>query len=232
MLLFIIISVLLINYSSTQRYVSLPPLPYAYDALEPILSEHLMRLHHLQHHQAYTNKVNAALQSMVNETKDETIVNLANSDIMEIITNLNHIPEKYRLTLRNNGGGFVNHRLFWLMMRPPMTGNKKSSEQMPDGPLRDAINNKFGNFSAFKQQFTDKALNLFGSGWVWLYLDGDSNELVVNTTANQDNPVMFNKHNSVILGLDVWEHAYYLNYEKSTKRICKWLVVSCQLAVR
>ena len=170
----------------------LPQLPYSYDALEPHIDARTMEIHHTKHHAGYTNKLNAALEG----------TEFASKPIEEILGNLNAVPEAKRTAVRNNGGGFANHRLFWEIMGPNAGGQ-------PSGDLADAINSAFGSFAAFKEQFSAAAATRFGSGWAWLIVDGG--QLSVVSTPNQDTPVMEGK--TPILGLDVWEHAYYLNYQ-------------------
>lgn len=172
----------------------LPPLPYAEDALEPHVDARTMSIHHDKHHAAYTNNLNKALEGHSN---------LASKSIEELLADLDSVPESIRTTVRNNGGGYANHSLFWNIMGPDGGGS-------PSGDLADAINAAFGSFDAFKEAFSKAASTRFGSGWAWLYVDGDGN-LVVDSTPNQDTPLM--NGNTPILGLDVWEHAYYLNYQ-------------------
>ncbi len=172
----------------------LPPLPYAEDALEPHIDARTMRIHHDKHHAAYTNNLNAALEGHGD---------LAGKSIEALLGDLNALPEAIRTTVRNNGGGFANHNLFWEIMGPDAGGE-------PTGELGAAINNTFGGFAAFKEQFSKAAATRFGSGWAWLYVDGGG-KLAVGSTPNQDTPLM--EGNTPILGLDVWEHAYYLNYQ-------------------
>lgn len=172
----------------------LPPLPYAEDALEPHIDARTMSIHHDKHHAAYTNNLNGAL-----EGHDD----LAGKSIEELLGNLDAVPESIRTTVRNNGGGFSNHNLFWEIMGPHGGGE-------PTGALAAAIDKAFGGFAAFKEQFAKAAATRFGSGWAWLYVDKNG-ELVVGSTPNQDTPLM--EGNTPILGLDVWEHAYYLNYQ-------------------
>ena len=172
----------------------LPALPYAYDALEPSVDARTMQIHHGKHHAGYTNNLNNAL-----EGQDA----LADKSIEEILANLDSVPEAIRTAVRNNGGGYVNHSLFWSIMSPNGGGE-------PEGELADAINSAFGSFADFKAVFTKAAGTRFGSGWAWLYVDGSGN-LLVDSTPNQDTPLM--DGNTPILGLDVWEHAYYLNYQ-------------------
>ena len=172
----------------------LPPLPYAEDALEPHIDARTMSIHHDKHHAAYTNNLNAALEGHAN---------LANKSIEALLGDLSSVPESIRTAVRNNGGGYANHTLFWNIMSANGGGQ-------PGGELAQAINEAFGSFDAFKEQFNKAASTRFGSGWAWLYVDGSGN-LVVGSTPNQDTPLM--EGNTPILGLDVWEHAYYLNYQ-------------------
>ncbi len=177
---------------------SLPELPYAYDALEPHIDARTMEIHHTKHHQAYIGKVNAALEGSGLESKS----------IEELISDLNAVPESKRTAVRNNGGGHANHTLFWKVMSPNGSGR-------PSGDLAAAIDTDLAGFNAFKEAFTGAAATRFGSGWAWLVLkDG---KLAVGSTANQDSPLMGQDiaglSGTPILGLDVWEHAYYLNYQ-------------------
>ena len=171
----------------------LPALPYAEDALEPHIDARTMSIHHDKHHGGYTNNLNNAIAG----------TNLEGKSIEEILGNLEAVPSDIRTTVRNNGGGYANHALFWQIMGPNGGG-------YPGGKLADAIDATFGSFDAFKEEFSTAAKNRFGSGWAWLYVDGNGN-LAVNSTPNQDTPLM--EGNTPILGLDVWEHAYYLNYQ-------------------
>ncbi len=171
----------------------LPPLPYAYDALEPYIDTQTMQLHHDKHHATYVNNLNAALQSH----------EFANLSVEEVVRRLNEVPENIRTAVRNNGGGHLNHTMFWEIMTP---GGSKE----PTGELAAAINAKFGSFDAFKQAFNDAGAKRFGSGWAWLILDKSGN-LAITSTANQDNPVTDGAF--PVLGNDVWEHAYYLKYQ-------------------
>jgi len=172
----------------------LPPLPYAYDALEPHIDQQTMQLHHDKHHQAYITNVNTALASHPD---------LANMPVEQLIGNLNQVPEDIRTAVRNNGGGHANHTLFWQVMGPNAGGQ-------PSGALADAINQTFGNFDAFKEQLGKAATTRFGSGWAWLSADS-SGKLQIESTANQDSPLMEGR--TPLLGLDVWEHSYYLKYQ-------------------
>jgi superoxide dismutase, Fe-Mn family len=169
-----------------------PPLPYDYAALEPHIDEATMRVHHDKHHQAYVDKVNAALEG----------TEWADKPIEEVVANLSQIPEDKRNAVRNNGGGHYNHSLFWEWLSPDGGGE-------PDGALADAINDAFGSFADFQGKLKDAGVNQFGSGWTWLVHDGSS--LAVTSTANQDNPITDGK--TPLLGIDVWEHAYYLKYQ-------------------
>ncbi len=169
-----------------------PPLSYDYGALEPHIDEATMRVHHDKHHQAYVDKVNAALEG----------TDWADKPIDEVVANLSQIPDDKRTPVRNNGGGHYNHSLFWEWMSPDGGGE-------PSGALADAINEKFGSFDDFKQEFKDAGIGRFGSGWVWLVHNGDGVEIV--TTPNQDSPI--SDGSVALLGCDVWEHAYYLKYQ-------------------
>lgn len=171
----------------------LPALPYAFDALEPYIDAQTMEIHHGRHHATYVNNLNAALEG--HEA-------LQQKSVEELISDLNSVPESIRTAVRNNGGGHANHTLFWEIMSPNGGG-------APTGALADAINETFGSFEKFKEEFTKAAVGRFGSGWAWLVLDGG--KLAVMSTPNQDNPLMEGK--TPILGLDVWEHAYYLKYQ-------------------
>ena len=172
---------------------TLPPLPYSNDALEPHIDARTMEIHHDKHHQAYVNNLNAAI---------EKAPELANKSLDDLMRSINSVPEAVRTAVRNNGGGHWNHSMFWEIMGP-----KKGGE--PSGKLADAIKSSFGDFSKFKEQFAAAAAGRFGSGWAWLVKDGG--KLAITSTPNQDNPLMDGK--TPILGLDVWEHAYYLKYQ-------------------
>ena len=172
----------------------LPELKYAYAALEPAIDARTMEIHHTKHHAAYVNNLNKALESAP-EWFDHPIE--------EILRRINEIPESIRTAVRNHGGGHANHSLFWEVM---IQGGAKE----PHGALAEAINATFGSFTAFQEQFSNAAITRFGSGWAWLVLDGEK-KLQVYSTANQDSPYM--EGHTPILGLDVWEHAYYLNYQ-------------------
>lgn len=171
----------------------LPKLPYANDALEPHIDARTMEIHHDRHHQTYVTGLNTAL-----EGKEE----FAGKTVEEIIANLDTVPADVRTAVRNNGGGHANHSLFWLLLTP----NGKGA---PEGELAAAIDAKFGSFDAFKEEFANAAKTRFGSGWAWLSVV--NGELEISSTPNQDSPIMEGK--TPILGLDVWEHAYYLKYQ-------------------
>ena len=172
---------------------AVPDLPYAYDALEPIIDSRTMQLHHDKHHVAYTSKLNDAI----------TGTEFDNQPVEEILRQLDKVPESIRPAVRNNGGGYINHNLFWEIMGPDTGGT-------PCGELAGVIDNAFGDFKSFQNQFAAAAATRFGSGWAWVVINIDGS-LEINSTANQDSPYM--EGNTPILGLDVWEHAYYLNYQ-------------------
>ncbi|GJM17513.1 MAG: superoxide dismutase [Mn] [Thermodesulfobacteriota bacterium] len=172
----------------------LPQLPYEYNALEPHIDAKTMEIHHSKHHQTYVNNLNNALGNHPE---------LESKSIEELVTDLNAVPEDIRTAVRNNGGGHANHSMFWLCMSPNGGGE-------PTGELSEAINGTFGSLDSFKEQFAKAGATRFGSGWAWLCVDGSGN-LVVTSTPNQDNPLSDGL--TPILGLDVWEHAYYLNYQ-------------------
>lgn len=171
---------------------TLPDLPYAYDALEPYIDKQTMELHHSKHHQTYVDKLNAA-------TKD---TDFADTSVEELIQNLDALPEDIRMAVQNNGGGHFNHSFFWEIMSPDGGGN-------PAGTLADMLNESFDSFESFKEQFATAAVGRFGSGWVWLTREGD--RLTISSSPNQDSPKM--EGVQPVLGLDVWEHAYYLKYQ-------------------
>jgi Fe-Mn family superoxide dismutase len=171
-----------------------PPLPYDYNALEPHIDEETMHLHHDKHHQAYVDNANAALEG----------TEWADKPVEEVLKNLDALPEDKRTPVRNNAGGHYNHSLFWEWMSPNGGGDP------PDGPLKDAIESTFGNVNALRQQVNDAGVKRFGSGWTWLVQD-ESGALSIMSTANQDSPISEGK--TEVLGIDVWEHAYYLKYK-------------------
>jgi Fe-Mn family superoxide dismutase len=172
---------------------TLPALPYAYNALEPHFDARTMEIHHTKHHQAYINNVNTALADSP----------LLNKSVEDLVSDLNAVPENVRTAVRNNGGGHANHALFWTVIAPDAGG-------APTGELAAAIDKACGSFDAFKEQFGKAATTRFGSGWAWLSVKADGS-LVVESTANQDSPL--SEGRTPILGLDVWEHAYYLHYQ-------------------
>ena len=172
---------------------SLPPLPYDFAALEPHIDTQTMQIHHGKHHAAYVNNLNAAL---------EKHPALASKSVEDLIAGLSSVPEEIRTAVRNNGGGHVNHTMFWQIMGPGKGG-------APTGAIADAITGAFGSFDAFKEQMNKAGVGRFGSGWAWLVSSGG--KLAIESTANQDSPLMEGK--KAIMGIDVWEHAYYLKYQ-------------------
>ncbi|TWU45703.1 Superoxide dismutase [Mn] [Novipirellula aureliae] len=178
----------------TSAPFSLPPLPYAYDALNPVIDTETMTIHHTKHHQGYVNKLNAAVES------DPT---LSKMTLDQLLSNLDQLPESARTSVRNNGGGHANHSLFWTIMKP------SADESKPSGALAEAIDSAFGSFDNFKTAFSTAGATQFGSGWAWLAKDGEG--LKVLSTPNQDSPLSMGM--TPLLGLDVWEHAYYLKYQ-------------------
>ena len=172
---------------------TLPDLPYAYDALEPYIDEETMHLHHDKHHNTYVTNLNAAI---------EKYPELGEKTIEELLSDMDAIPTDIKTAVRNNGGGHANHSFFWEIMAPNAGGE-------PTGEIKEAINEAFGDFSSFKEEFKKAAAGRFGSGWAWLVME--NGKLAITSTANQDSPLMEGK--TPILGLDVWEHAYYLKYK-------------------
>ncbi len=172
----------------------LPKLPYKYDALEPFIDARTMEIHYTKHHQTYIDKLNVAVKG----TKFE------NKDIKEILSNIDSVDDKIRTAVINHGGGHINHSLFWQILVSP------SKSKPINGKIKELINKQFESFEKFKEDFNNTALNRFGSGWAWLVLNSKG-ELEIKSTPNQDSPLMDNK--TPILGLDVWEHAYYLKYQ-------------------
>ena len=172
---------------------TLPALPYAHDALEPTIDKQTMEIHHGKHHNAYVTNLNAAL---------ENHPELQSKSVEELLRGINSVPEDIRTAVRNNGGGHVNHTMFWQIMGPKAGGQ-------PSGAIGDAIKSAFGGFDKFKEEFKKAAVGRFGSGWAWLIDNGG--RLSIESSANQDSPLMENKY--PLLGLDVWEHAYYLKYQ-------------------
>jgi Fe-Mn family superoxide dismutase len=171
----------------------LPPLPYPFDALEPTIDARTMEIHHDKHHGAYVNNLNAAISGHSD---------LESLSVEDLLAKINSVPEDIRTAVRNNGGGHANHSMFWQIM-------KKGGGGAPSGELADAINSTFGSFDAFKDAFAKAAAGRFGSGWAWLV--SNNGKLEVISTANQDSPYMEGK--TPLMGIDVWEHAYYLNYQ-------------------
>ncbi len=194
---------------------TLPDLPYAYNALEPYIDEKTMQIHHDKHHAAYVKNLNDALGG-----KDEWL----DKPIEDVLKNLSQVPEDIRTKVRNNGGGHYNHTLFWDLMTP---GGSKE----PTGKLLEALKKECGDFNTFKEHFTAKGVGRFGSGWVWLVKESDGSVKIVDTP-NQDNPVMDGKQ--VVLGLDVWEHAYYLKYQNLRPDYIKawWNVVNWDIVAK
>jgi Fe-Mn family superoxide dismutase len=197
----------------------LPKLPYAFDALEPYIDERTMTIHYSKHHQGYVNKLNAALEGHSD---------LQKMSALELLLNLDSIPDDIRTAVRNNGGGHVNHSMFWTSMSPDGGGT-------PGGLLGSAIDDSFGSFVEFHKQFSAAAASRFGSGWAWLCAGDDS--LVITSTPNQDNPI-FTDGMIPILGIDVWEHAYYLKYQNRRPEyieafwnVVDWDEVSARLAL-
>jgi Fe-Mn family superoxide dismutase len=170
----------------------LPPLPYGFDALEPYIDARTMEIHHDKHHAAYVTNLNKAIEG----------TDLGNQPVEKLVANLDNVPEKIRTAVRNNGGGHVNHSLFWQLL--------KKNAGMPTGDLKAAIDSQLGGYDKFKEAFTKAATGQFGSGWGWLSVDANK-RLIVEATANQDSPL--SAGHTPILGLDVWEHAYYLKYQ-------------------
>jgi Fe-Mn family superoxide dismutase len=172
---------------------TLPPLPYAHDALEPHIDKQTMEIHHGKHHQAYVTNLNAAL---------EKHPELQSKSVEDLIRNISSVPEDIRTAVRNNGGGHANHSMFWQVMGPRAGG-------APTGAIADAIKESFGSFDAFKEQLAKAGIGRFGSGWAWVIETGG--KLTIESTPNQDSPLMEGK--KPVFGLDVWEHAYYLKYQ-------------------
>lgn len=173
----------------------LPPLPYSFNALEPYIDAKTMEIHYTKHHQGYVNKLNDALKDLPGY-QDMTV--------QDLLCSLKDLPESVKTAVRNNGGGHYNHSLFWKWMTP------EQSTKNPTGKSAEAIMHAFGSMQTFKQMFNDAAKSVFGSGWAWLSIDTDG-KLLIESTSNQDSPIL--KNHKPILGLDVWEHAYYLHYQ-------------------
>jgi Fe-Mn family superoxide dismutase len=195
---------------------SLPPLPYSLNALEPHIDARTMEIHHTKHHQAYITKLNGAVEG----------TSLATMPIEKILGSMSTVPDQIRGVVQNHGGGHANHTLFWTILSPQGGGE-------PTGEIKSAIESKFGSFATFKDRLTDAAVNRFGSGWAWLTVN--KGELEVSSTANQDSPLMEGK--TPILGIDVWEHAYYLHYQNRRPdyiaaffNVINWVEVSRRLS--
>lgn len=186
------------NFASSIEDYKLPALPYAYDALEPIIDKETMTIHHTKHHQTYVTKLNEAIASQPE---------VGQRPLEETLRNINAVPESVRTAVRNNGGGHHNHSLFWKVMGPAKEDNA------PTGRLSELLESSFGSFEKFKDAFNKNAMDQFGSGWSWLVVNSEGNQdkLELMRTANQDSPLMEGKQ--PVLGLDVWEHAYYLKYQ-------------------
>jgi Fe-Mn family superoxide dismutase len=198
---------------------SLPPLPYPFDALEPHIDKQTMEIHHGKHHAAYVNNLNAAL---------EKHPDLQSRSVEDLIKGINTVPEDIRTAVRNNGGGHINHSMFWQIMGPKAGGP-------PTGAIADAITSSFGSFDAFKEQVGKAAVGRFGSGWAWVIDHGG--KLVIESTANQDSPLMEGK--KPVFGVDVWEHAYYLKYQNRRPdyvtawwNVVNWTEVNKRLSAR
>ena len=192
----------------------LPPLPYAYDALEPHIDAKTMQIHHDKHHQAYIDNLNKALEGHPE---------LEKKSVIELLTSLPTLPESIRTAVRNNGGGHLNHSEFWHMMAPAQTRGSDVLNNKPTGTLANALEKKFGSFEKFQELFNAEAKKVFGSGWAWLCVD-ENGDLFVTSTPNQDTPLSQGKH--PVLALDVWEHAYYLKYQnKRPDYISQWWFV-------
>ena len=198
---------------------SLPQLPYPSDALEPHIDKQTMEIHHGKHHAAYVNNLNAAL---------EKHPDLQSKSVEELIKGINTVPEDIRTAVRNNGGGHVNHSMFWQIMGPNAGGQ-------PTGAVADALKSSFGSFDAFKEQVAKAAIGRFGSGWAWVIDQGG--KLVIESTANQDSPLMEGK--KPVFGIDVWEHAYYLKYQNRRPdyvtawwNVINWAEVNKRLAAK
>jgi superoxide dismutase, Fe-Mn family len=193
----------------------LPKLPYAYNALEPHIDARTMEIHHTKHHQAYITNLNNAIKGKAD---------LEKKSVEDLIRDLNSVPEDIRTAVRNNGGGHANHSFFWKIMGPNAGGE-------PKGKLADDIKSTFGGFDQFKEKFADAGVKRFGSGWAWL-IKNNSGKLEIVSTANQDSPLMgkavSGTEGTPILGVDVWEHAYYLNYQNRRPDYIKawWNVVN------
>jgi Fe-Mn family superoxide dismutase len=194
----------------------LPQLPYSYDTLEPYIDKMTMEIHHTKHHQTYINNLNSAL---------EKYPEFHNLDLEEILKNLNQLPEEIRTAVRNNGGGHYNHTLFWEIMKPASHQGGPQGGGEPKEKLKEEIEKNFGSFEEFKKLFSETAIKHFGSGWAWLVITSDK-KLKVYSMLNQDSPLM--NGDIPIMGLDVWEHAYYLKYQNRRAEYVEawWYVVN------
>jgi superoxide dismutase, Fe-Mn family len=194
--------------ANEEKKFTVPPLPYAYNALEPFIDKQTMQIHHDKHHQAYVDKLNAAVTA---ENMDFSV---------DDATKCRNVNQATEMAIRNNLGGHYNHSLFWTLLKP----NPKALPNLPSGKLMETILQQFPSFEVFKKDFSDKALKVFGSGWCWLIVE-QANRLKITTTSNQDNPLMqfAQDKGTPILALDVWEHAYYLKYQnKRADYIAAW----------
>jgi Fe-Mn family superoxide dismutase len=200
--------------AATATPFTLPPLPYPTDALKPIIGEETMQLHHGKHHQAYINKLNAALAKYPD---------YQSWPLEDLLRKIDKLPQPLRKDVRNQGGGHLNHSMFWESMLPP----EKSKETAPSAKLAEAISRDFGSLDDFKSKFQTAGGGVFGSGWVWLAKDGKTGKLAIRTTANQDS-LLLNGNDIPLLGNDVWEHAYYLDYRNKRADYLKawWGVVN------
>lgn len=202
---------------------SLPDLPYDYKALEPFIDEMTMKIHHDKHHAGYVDNLNKTLERIdPRDGRDEFL----EMNVTELLTKLDKIPEEFRVKVRNNAGGHANHSMFWETLRPS-TGD---SGTVPTGNFLEAINFAFGSFKSFQDKFLEASINIFGSGWVWLI--SNKGKLSLESTVNQDSPITDGKN--PILGLDVWEHAYYLQYQNRRADYVKawWNIVNWQKVTR
>ena len=179
----------------------LPKLPYGYDALEPYIDARTMEIHYTKHHQTYVNKLNEALDKHPE---------IADKPLAELLTLIDEVPEDIRTAVRNHGGGHMNHSFFWAIMGPATGDGNGMAGNAPDGKIAEAIVAAFGDFAKFKEEFSKVAAGVFGSGWAWL-VKNERGKLIIMTTPNQDSPLMHKQ--KPVLGLDVWEHAYYLKYQ-------------------
>jgi superoxide dismutase, Fe-Mn family len=233
----IVLAVLFLAAVSVQgQNLPLPELPYGYASLEPIISEDTLRTHHLKHHAGYTRKLNKALSEL---RSNPSLKHLAKMGIDSLMSHMDLIPDTYRSSIRNNGGGYLNHDLFWKCMKAPShdlvtDADVGSSKDVPPSSqtegmsalLKQALVRDFGSVDTFKQLFSAAAATHFGSGWVWLYFNKETNSLLIETTNNQDTPV--SDGHTPLLTLDVWEHAYYLDYKNERNRFIEewWGIVN------